>query len=192
MLVYRVFGHLAGATAGVSGHPMYVYPRQTRGRWDNFSEYRIVYVAASPEGAIAETFGRIPEWSDGMFDVPYLAGGRYALATFSIPDDTPLLDLDDARTLVNLGLRPTQVVTQNSSFTQDVALQIFRELKSDGSRRWAGIRWWSFWRPQWPVMAVWMVPGEASPLTLQDVQALSTAHVAVRDAAKSLVREFIS
>ena len=133
MLIYRVFGYDAAATDGLSGHPTYIYPRQTSGQRDNFIEYKLIYLATSPEGAIAETFGRIPEWSDNMFDVPYLAGGRYALATFSIPDDTALLDLDDARTLVNLGLRPTQVVIQNTPFTQEIALKIFRELKSDGS-----------------------------------------------------------
>ncbi|WP_339618771.1 RES domain-containing protein [uncultured Salinibacterium sp.] len=192
MLVYRVFGYDPAAAIGGSGHPTYIFPRQTTGRWDNYDQYKIVYVAASPEGAIAEMFARIPEWSDSMFDVGYLPGGRFALATFSVPDGISLRDLDDANTLVEMSLRPTQVVIQNPSYTQGLALSIFRERRNDGSKRWAGIRWWSAWKAQWPVMAIWIEPGEPFPLRLQSVEPLDVAHIAVVDAASSLVRQFVS
>jgi hypothetical protein len=187
MLVYRIFTESAGAHPGEPGHHSYIPHMQTTGRWDNANEYGLIYLAQSPEGAVAEVFGELPQWGPTMFDVPHL-GGRRALATFSMPDDLPILDLDDAQTLVEQHLRPTQVVIRNPAFTQTFALRAFREHTAAGERRYAGIRWWSFWRPQWAVLALWVQPGEPYPLQLQGIDQLTLDHAAVRDAAKALVR----
>jgi hypothetical protein len=168
-----------------------VYPRQTTGRWDNAADYQLIYLAAAPEAAVGEMFGRIPEWSDDMFRVPYLPAGRYALATFTLDDSITFLDLDDAHNLVERRLRPTQVVIRDTAFTQPLAARIYRE-QDAGKRRWGGIRWWSFWAPQWPVMALWVPPGGGHPLQLDSVERLTVSHPAVQDAAATLVRTFIS
>lgn len=189
--VYRVFAHLSSARPGEPGHATYVYPQQTKGRWDNYTDYRLIYVAASPEGAIGESFGRFPEWSDAMFNTPYLPGARSALATFTLDDRKPLLDFDDAQNLLDRNLKPTQVVIQSTTFTQPLALTAFREANLDGDRRWAGIRWWSFWKPDWPVVAAWMGPADPYPMRLDDLQPLDINSPVIRDAARTLVRRII-
>ncbi|MEY9853072.1 hypothetical protein ABH923_002750 [Leifsonia sp. EB41] len=191
MFVYRVIAYDPAAKAGNSGSPTYVYPRQTSGRWDNFPEYMTIYVSSSAEAAIGETFGRHPEWGDSMLDVRFTPGARYALARYSMNDDTPIVTLDDAATLLSRGMRPTQVVIRNVPYTQSVALNIFRERAASGERRWAGISWWSFWKPIWPVTAVWFEKHEDFPLALVDVEPLHLAHPAMLEAAKSLVRVIV-
>ena len=191
MRLYRVYAHLDGAMSGAPGHADYIYPRQAGGRWDNSADYLLVYASATPEGAIGESFGRIPEWSDDMFEIPYLPGARSALATFELDDDHELIDLDDAANLLSRNLRPTQVVVRDLPFTQPLARALFQESDVDGDRRWSGIRWWSFWAPQWPVCAVWMPPGEDHPLQLLDVEPLTVSHAAVQGAAATIVRTFV-
>lgn len=68
---------------------------------------------------------------------------------------------------------------------QTIALKIFRETKGDGSRERAGIRWWSFHRPQWNNVALW---DEDVTLDCQAVETLSLGHLAVRDAAGVLAK----
>ena len=191
MRLYRVYAHLDGAAVGAPGHAGYIYPRQVSGRWDNSADYLLVYAAATPDGAVGESFGRIPEWSNDMFQVPYLPGARSAIATFELDDAKQLINLDDAGNLVARGLRPTQVVIRDLAFTQPLARSLFRETNADGNRRWAGIRWWSFWAPQWPVFALWVPPGEVSPLRLLDVEELTVSHPAVQRAATTIVRSFV-
>lgn len=45
MLLYRVFAHIAGSKPGEPGHPLYVYPRQGKGRWDNPAAYLTWYMS---------------------------------------------------------------------------------------------------------------------------------------------------
>ena len=93
-----------------------------------------------------------------MFAAPYLPGATRALATYEIADDTPLLELDDARNLLARGLRPIQVIERNRPATQAWALNVYDERKPDtGARLWAEVRWWSYHRPQWRVMGIWGV-----------------------------------
>lgn len=131
------------AEQGAPGHPLYVHPGQGKGRWDNPDLYRLRYVALTPEAAIGETFGNLARWSPDMLRVPFLSGAERQLATYSM-DETihPLLDFDDAKTLIDRGLRPTQVVGRNRPLTSGIAARVFRE------GRWAGVRWWSYHRPQ--------------------------------------------
>lgn len=188
MLAYRIFVASPGAARGKAGHPEYLPVRQGGGRWDNADAYRITYLAADPEGAVGEVFGDLPVWTAGMFTAPYLPDGRRSLAIFEVPDTLDILDLDDAGTLVDQKLRPTQVVIRNPAFTQAFALSAFRQRGPAGVPRWHGIRWWSFHRPQWPLLAIWVPPGESSPLRLVAVEPLSLDSVAVRDAATALSR----
>jgi len=88
----------------------------------------------------------------------------------------PACDLDDPSELVLRALRPTQVVVRNRPFTQRVARSIFVE------QRWRGIRWWSYHRPRWPLLAYW-----ADVLALRRVEEIE-GHPALADAARTLTK----
>lgn len=190
MLIYRVLPYLVSAPAGASGHPLYLHRPQGHGRLDNPRHYDTWYFATSPEAAIGESFADLTRWSDDMFEFPKVPGARRALGTFEIDDDTPVLDLDDARALYGRRLRPTQVIARNRAVTQSWALGIFAEHNDRGERLWAGIRWWSFQRPHWTVLALWYAPGDSVAHRVVDVDDLDLSSVAVRDAARSLGKTF--
>lgn len=187
MLVYRVFPYIPGATAGCAGHATYLHRPQGSGRLDNPKNYTVWYLACEPSGAIGETFGDLDEWSDTMFVFPKLSGSRRALATYSLPDDLALLDMDDARNLLDRGLRPTQVIERNRSATQAWALRIYNECNDRGDSLWQGVRWWSYHRPQWRILGYWGAP---APF-LVDVEPLDTKHRALVDAASTLRRPIV-
>lgn len=182
MLLYRVFPHLPGARAGQPGHATFVPRPQGRGRIDNPAHYDAWYFGFSPETAIGETFGDLPAWSEEMFAVPGLPGSRRALAVAELDDDRRLLNMDDPNALLHLGLTPTQVITRNRQTTQAWALAAFRE------GHWAGLRWWSFHRPEWTVAGVWQRPGERPPHRVAEVRPLSIVDEAVVNASQALAR----
>ena len=189
MLVYRIFAYDPGAkTEDESGHHGYIYRPQDGGRVDNPTYYDARYYAVNQEAAVAEVFGSSPTWTEAMFATPYLPTGRRALGTFEIPDDTRLLDLDDASALLSRGLRPSQVVSKNLAVTQSWALAIHQERTSAGLPKWDGIKWWSYWRPTWPVLVRWTAIGAPAPHRLVKVERLSLTHPAVDAARTSLSR----
>lgn len=185
MLVHRVFAYLSTARTGEPGHPEYLHSPQGKGRWDNPEHYTVWYVAESATGAIAEVFADLDVWSESMFDAPFLPGARRTLGIYHVPDDLAVFDLDDPQNLVDLALRPTQVVQRNRSASQAVALRVFNQVTSDGVRVWAGMRWWSVHRPQWKLLALW--DRETTP-RVADVEELTLDHPAIRDAAETLAK----
>jgi hypothetical protein len=138
MLLWRVFPHVpTAATAAEPGHPLYVHPDQGDGRWDNPARFLLGYFALTPTAAIVESFQSVARWSPKMLPFPQIPGALRALSVVHLDEERhPLLDLDDANTLLAWNLRPTQVVVRNRPFTQDLAARIF----ADG--RWAGLRGW--------------------------------------------------
>jgi len=188
MLLYRVFPRLPGARLGAPGSATHLHHPQGNGRWDNPSLYDAWYLSTTPEGAVAESFGNLLHWTPEMFEVPFLPGASRAVATFSIPDDLPIVDLDGASTLVSRGMRPTQVVIRNPGYTQGRAATAFAEQEANGRRRWAGLSWWSFHRPVFTNVALWATPTEAAPLTLLDERVLSLRDDAVIESARILSR----
>lgn len=150
MLAYRVFPYRPEAGEGEPGHPSYVHPDQGAGRWDNSDLYRLWYLTTSPEAAVGEVFAHLTTWSSAMLGFPQISGAERHLGTYRLDEEAlPLLDLDDARALLDRGVRPTDVVVRNRPRTQGVA----RRVHAEG--RWAGVRWWSMHRPQWTLLAVW-------------------------------------
>lgn len=93
----------------------------------------------------------------------------------------PLLDLDDAPTLLERGLRPTDVVIRNRPRTQRIARLIHAE------ERWAGMSWWSMHRPQWTLHLIWA----PDALVVERVEPL-VGHRAVVDASRLLVKQLES
>ena len=105
-------------------------------------------------------------------------GRAHAVATYELPDRASILDLDDADALKRLRLRPSDVVTRDRAVTQRWALAAYLE------RRWIGVRWWSYYDPNWYSYALW----DRRRLTLSGVEALSLDHPAVAEAAAVLQR----
>ena len=183
MLVYRVFPYLPQAASGETGHATHDHAQGT-GRLDNPNHYRIWYLAVEPAGAIAEAFGDLDEWGSAMFECPMIPGSRRAMETYLLSDCTPLLDLDDSRNLLTRGLRPTQVIERNRAATQNWALTVFNERNDRHERIWQGVRWWSYYRPQWRIIGYW---GKTAPQLLT-VEELALTNPAVVDASTSLGR----
>ncbi len=178
MLLYRIFPYVPSARKGEAGHPLYVHPDQGKGRWDNPSWYLAFYLAQEPTSAVGEVFAHISVWRKEMFAFPQIPGADRALGVYQLADDLPYVDLDDAQTLVERKMRPSQVVERNRPYSQGKALEIYQE------KKWNGIRWWSFHRPQWRVWCLWDIDPEC-----EAVQSLDVTHVAVRDAANTLAKQ---
>lgn len=177
MLAYRVFPYLEGVAQGEPGHPLAV-ARQGSGRWDNPELYTIWYLAHHPEAAIGEAFGNLSTWSPAMLDVPSLPGARRALGVYHFDEEaSPCLDLDNARELAKRALRPTHIVIRNRARTQAIAERVH------GEHRWAGIQWWSWYRPQWTLCALW----DAGSVQFDHAEEL-IGHAALAEAATELAK----
>ena len=184
MRLHRVFPYVPTARSGEPGHPSYVPMSSGKNRLDNPKQYSVHYLAEHAAGAVAETLGQASEWTPAMLLGPRGSGARRALATYEFTGIDRVLDLDDAQALLDRQLRPTHVVRRNLSVTQAWALRIFEERATPrGKRRWDGVRWWSWYRPEWPVVGLW-----GGELELIDIESLDLAHPAVREAAVALGR----
>lgn len=178
MLLYRVFPHLPTApTRTAPGHPLYVHPGHGTARFDNPAHYLVWYMAAEAVSAVGESFAHLSTWRDEMFEFPLIPGSRRALGVYGLPDDLPYVDLDEPERLVELGVRPTQVIERDRPYTQALALRIYQQGSYDG------IRSWSFHRPQWRVYGLW----EIDPSVVQ-IEALTMSHIAVQSAARTLAK----
>lgn len=180
-VVYRVFPFLREAAADLPGGARYV-PPQGSGRLDNPGVFSVLYVSDAASGAIAEVFGRFPEWTPAILrGTPALIGSEQALASFRLPDDAPICNLDDPIQLGQLGLRPSDVVSREYSRTRAWALRIYQE------RRWIGVRWWSYYDPQWSSIGLW----DIRHLVLDDVRVLRLDDAALVEASRTIVRRIV-
>lgn len=178
MLLYRVFPYAERAGPDQPGHPLYAYPKQGAGRWDNPDRYLARYLSTSPEAAVGEAFAHLSTWTPAMLVVPALPDAQRRIGVFRFDEATnPLLDLDDAGALYERHLRPTDIVVRNRPRTQKIAAAIFDE------GRWAGVKWWSYHRPQWTVVALWV----ADRLSVHGVEDI-TGHAALDEAATGLAK----
>lgn len=147
---------------------------------DNPEVYRVLYVSDSPVGAVAEAFGNHGIWTDGLFaGRPELPGSRTCLAEIDAPG-ARALDLDDARALLDRNLKPSAIVTRDRAVTRGWALRIHRE------KRFAGVRWWSYYDPRWGSYGFW----DLRRMRARSVIPLDREHPAVIEAAATLARPF--
>lgn len=175
--------HPSASDPSVNGHPLYIWPRQGAGRVDDPDRgYKVLYVGDSPEGAVAEAFGRYSTWTPDILAPPPGApyGARKALVRYT--GDPAILDLDDPEVLQEWSLRPSGVVSRDRDSTQQWA----RSIHDTG--RFDGLSWWSFYEPRWASIGLWKnsgltVAGTPEPLTID--------HDAVQEAA-SMIRRVIS
>ena len=113
-----------------------------------------------------------------MFESPARPRARRALGRYELAERASVLDLDDAVTLRELGLRPSEVVSPDRTVTQRWARAIVDK------RRWVGVRWWSYYDPRWYSYGLW----DRRHLTVTGVEPLSLEHPAVVAAATVLQR----
>lgn len=179
MLLHRVVIHDLAAAAGRPGSATSLHRPQGASRWDNPELYDAWYFSTSAEGAVGETFGNLASWTAEMLEHP--TGLRRALAIFSVPDDLPIFDFDDASNLTAIAMRPSQVVIRNAPYTQGKAAELFE------AGTWAGVGWWSSHRPSWSNVTLWS-PDRTPPAALESVEPLGLSSPAVRDAARALDR----
>jgi hypothetical protein len=180
--LYRVFPFLPQAGPGEPGSALYV-PPQGGGRLDNPDLYSVIYAGDREAGAVAESFGRFPEWTAAILEgSPTLAGSARAVARLRLDDRAKLCDLDNPGQLAARGLRPSDVVSRDYTRTREWARRIYHE----GS--WVGVRWWSYYDPRWSSCGIW----ETGRLSLVDVRVLRLDDAAVVEAARTIARRIVT
>jgi hypothetical protein len=177
--LYRVIPYDPSAAPTKRGGALFVPAGSRRNRIDNPDLYDALYLAAAPEAAIAESFGRSPIWTSETF--VHGNGRPYSLVTYRVRDDISIFDLDDVDALRSIGItRPSTVVTRDRAKTQAWARSIFE------SGRYSGAGWWSHHSPDWMVVGLW----EHSAVSMATMPEILTPHSsAVREAAKTIVRQ---
>jgi hypothetical protein len=180
--LYRVFPFLADAPASQPGGPLYI-PMPGAGRLDNPDLFSVLYLGDSAAGAIAEAFGRFPEWTPAILEgAPGLPRSVRAIARYGLDTRVALCDLDDARQLLALDLRPSHVVTRDYGQTRKWARRIY------GQHRWGGVRWWSYYDARWASIGLWDIQG----LTVEEVLPLTLETLALEEASRLIVRRILA
>ena len=175
---HRVFPFLAGVKPEEPGGALYI-PAQGSGRIDNPDLYSVLYLSDSAAGAIAEAFGRFPEWTSAILGgAPSLPGSVRAIARYRLDDNAPICDLDDPDQLRQIGIRPSEVVSRDYARTRAWARRIHEQ------ERWIGVRWWSYYEPQWASAGLW----DISQLVLDDIRVLRLDDPALIEASRAIVR----
>ncbi|MFY9662952.1 MAG: RES domain-containing protein [Candidatus Cybelea sp.] len=178
MRFFRVLPYDANAAPNERGGVLYI-PGNTAGRIANPDLYRELYLSAEPEGAIAESLGRLPIWYPS--DFVRANGVTLALATYELPDAAPIFDLDSVKALASLGIeRPSDIVTRNRKVSQSWARLIFERGEH------VGVRWWNYYNPDWTSLGLW----DASELRAIEIpESLSLQHPLVQATALAIVRQ---
>ena len=155
---------------------------QQSGRWDNSRLYGALYLALSQAGAVAEVLGNHTEWTDDLFDVPSL-GLRRHLLTIEIDDAVVegIIDVDDARFLADRGLRPSEVAGRARTRTRTLAADLFAEGAT-------GIRFWSYYRPEWTNVALFVPPVTPSGVHVTATEEMTLDLPGVAAASEMLCR----
>jgi hypothetical protein len=159
--------------------PDYVPQHQGSGRFD-LRESAVWYLAESPEHAVAEVLQgfRGRRFQPGML---LRFGHTLALAAIDLPDDTAsrIANLDDPRVLLELGIAPSTVASDDRARTQGVAEALF-------AGNAAGLRWWSRLSGDWHSVVLFLARAAPSTLTIGTPIPLTADHPAVVQASRFL------
>src|SRR4051812_47625351 len=86
------------------------------------------YASDAEAGAIAEAFGRFPEWTPAILaGSPALPGSARAIAAYRLDENAVICNLDDGAQLNSLDLRPSDIVSRDYTRTRDWARRLFRD-----------------------------------------------------------------
>jgi hypothetical protein len=177
--LYRVFPYDSSAAPSDKGGAFF-RSGSPRGRIANPTLYKELYLGGSAQAAIAETFGRLPSWSDR--DFLHATGRSLCLASYALPDGLPIFDMDDAGALVKLGLKPSDIAVRERAVSQRWARDVYN-LKSS-----IGITWWCYYEPSWSVYGLW----DIDELTIDaGPEPLHTKHPLVIETATAIVRQLV-
>ena len=179
LALHRVFPWDERAAAGAPYSPSFVPPQQGSGRFD-LADSPVLYLGGSAEHAVAETL-------QGLRGRPFLAaalrrfGRPLALVQVDVPDDlaTLVVDLDDPARLVALGLRPSDVASDDRARTRAIAAR----LHAEGA---TGLRWWSKLSGDWHAVVLFLSHAPFDRLILGAPEPLSPSHPAVVGACRQL------
>jgi len=176
--LYRVIPYDASAAPTERGGALFV-PRGGENRIDNSTVYDVLYVAATREGAIAETFARLAVWTPDTF--VHASGKAMTLLEYEVSDAITLFELDDVDALKSIDItRPRAVVTRDRAKTQAWARTIYER------GGYTGARWWTYYQPDWTVVGLW---DRSSVMTTNPPEPLTTAIPVVKAAAAAIVRQ---
>lgn len=155
---------------------------QQSGRFDNAPLYGALYLALSQAGAVAEVLGAHADWSDALFDSP-ATGLRRHLLTVEVDDDVVarIVDVDDARFLVDRGLRPSEVSGRSRTRTRTLAADLYAEGAT-------GIRFWSWYRPEWVNLVLFVPPVDPTGVRVDGVEEMTVDLPCVAAASEMLCR----
>jgi RES domain-containing protein len=159
--------------------PDYIPQHQGSGRFD-LRESAVWYLAESPEHAVAEVLQgfRGRRFQDGMLR---RFGHTLALASLELPDAiaSRIANLDDPRALLELGIAPSTVASDDRARTQAVAESLFA---GDSS----GLRWWSRLSGDWHSVVLFLQRALPSTLVIDAPIPLTADHPAVVQASRFL------
>jgi hypothetical protein len=180
LILHRVFPRDPRAAPSEPGGSLF-WPRglQGYGRHDNPELYACIYASEeriSPVAEVLAPFRGAGEVAAGMLE---RSGRPLALATFELPDDEQLVDLDEPRTLAAERLRPSQVATRRRPLTQGQAAALFEK-----HERAAGLRWWSSLESLW--INVTLFDRAEGVAAARDIEPLTPRSQAVLEAAAVL------
>jgi hypothetical protein len=162
-----VFPYLAAARENEPGSALYL-PPHSGGRIDNPGTYSVLYLSDAAAGAIAEAFGRFPEWTPAILEgSPSLPGSSRAIARYRLADDARICNLDDAERLLTLGLRPSAIVSHDYTRSRGWARRIYEQ--------------------GWSSFGLW----DIKHLTLDLVSVLRLDQAAVLAASRTIVRHVV-
>jgi hypothetical protein len=179
VILFRCFAWDASVAAPARGGPLW-FPRmlQGEGRHDNPGLYGCLYTAVEPTSAAVEQLASLAGTFLEAADL-YRHGERLALAALDLPDEAPLVDLDDPEVLAREDLRPSRVATNRRSITQAAAADLFK-----AHTEALGVRWWSTFESLWANVTLF---DRAEPaLDVADVHRLDVGDDVVVEAAEFL------
>ena len=177
--LFRVFPWDARAEAGAPCSSSFVPAQQGSGRFD-LAESPVLYLGESADHAVAEAL-------QGFRGRPFLEsalrrfGRRLALVQIGLPYEiaSRLVDLDDPAQLLTLGLRPSDVMSDERARTRAIAARVHASGAS-------GLRWWSKLSGDWHGVVLFLSHAPIHRLVLGVPEPLSPSHPAVVGACRQL------
>ncbi len=179
MILFRVFPYDPSALAGQPFAPDHVPRKQGSGRFD-LRQGAVWYLAESPEHAVAEV---LQGFRGRAFHAGMLRrfGHALSLCSVTLPDDVAasIVNLDDPAQLLQRGIAPSTLASEERVRTQAVSAQLYEE-------GCTGMRWWSRLSGDWHSVVVFMARVSPDRMIIGEPATLSPEHPAVRGACRAL------